>query len=378
MKESILQKFIRLFRDIDKEILPNANVLERIYIVFDFLWEKIKYNIELIDYVQYRFYFKRRIERDQFITHGKLLKIIKICNDPKSRIFFDQKPLFNQEFKDYLGRDWLDTKVCSKEEFYSFCKRNSTLFCKSPDGMFGKGIDIIHLANVSDLDRFYDTCKKNKILLEEVLEQDCELAAFNNTAVNTIRVVTLICADDSVRIMAAVLRLSRKGKFADNFHHDGIASLIDVETGIVNTTGVDRKWNRYTIHPDSRKPIVGFQIPRWFEVVDMVKKAARVHPEVRYVGWDVTIKSSGEIVLIEGNPGADPQPLGTGSGILRDDPSLRSERLGGADDIARTGNGDVQKCGCACGGCIHRDRAGHQKRRHDGKLYHRRCRLSSQ
>ena len=59
MKESILQKFIRLFRDIDKEILPNANVLERIYIVFDFLWEKIKYNIELIDYVQYRFYFKR-------------------------------------------------------------------------------------------------------------------------------------------------------------------------------------------------------------------------------------------------------------------------------------------------------------------------------
>ena len=79
MKESILQKFIRLFRDIDKEILPNANVLERIYIVFDFLWEKIKYNIELIDYVQYRFYFKRRIERDQFITHGKLLKIIKIC-----------------------------------------------------------------------------------------------------------------------------------------------------------------------------------------------------------------------------------------------------------------------------------------------------------
>ena len=40
--------------------------------------------------------------------------------------------------------------------------------------------------------------------LEEVLEQDCELAAFNNTAVNTIRVVTLICADDSVRIMQTI------------------------------------------------------------------------------------------------------------------------------------------------------------------------------
>lgn len=42
MKESILQKFIRLFRDIDKEILPNANVLERIYIVFEFFVGKNK------------------------------------------------------------------------------------------------------------------------------------------------------------------------------------------------------------------------------------------------------------------------------------------------------------------------------------------------
>ena len=180
------------------------------------------------------------------------------------------------------------------------------LFCKSPDGMFGKGINLVHLADVSNLDIFYDTCKKDKLLLEEVLEQNDELAAFNNSAVNTVRVVTLICADESVRIMAAVLRLSRKGKFADNFHHDGIASLIDVETGIVNTVGVDRKWNRYTVHPDSRKTIVGFQIPKWTEIMGTVKKAAKVHPEVRYIGWDVTVKNSGEIVLIEGNPGADP------------------------------------------------------------------------
>ena len=36
------------------------------------------------------------------------------------------------------------------------------------------------------------------------------------------------------------------------------------------------------------------------------ENAAWVHPEVRYVGWDVTIKGNGEIVLIEGNSGADP------------------------------------------------------------------------
>lgn len=44
MKESILQKFIRLYRDIDSEVLPNANILERVRIVFDFLWEKVRYD----------------------------------------------------------------------------------------------------------------------------------------------------------------------------------------------------------------------------------------------------------------------------------------------------------------------------------------------
>lgn len=306
MKESFLQKIRRLSLDINEKILPGASFFERIRIMCDFLWEKIWYDVELIDYVQYRFYYKKRIERNRFVTHGRLLRIMKICNNPNSRIFFDQKPLFNQEFKDYLGRDWLDAKDCSKDMFSSFCKRNSVLFCKSPNGMFGKGIDLVRMEDVGDLDFFYNRCKKNKLLLEEVLEQDGELAAFNSSAVNTIRVVTLICADNSVRIMAAVLRLSRKGKFADNFHHGGIAALIDIETGLVNTVGVDRKWNRYTVHPDSRKSIVGFQIPKWSEILDTVKKAAWVHPEVRYVGWDVTIKSNGEIVLIEGNPGADP------------------------------------------------------------------------
>ena len=33
--------------------------------------------------------------------------------------------------------------------------------------------------------------------------------------------------------------------------------------------------------------------------------AAERQPDLRYVGWDLTICSDGRIVLIEGNPGAD-------------------------------------------------------------------------
>lgn len=306
MQESIQEKFKRLFRDIYINIDPNASTWKRLKITVDFLWEKFRYDIELIDYIQYQFYYKKREERDKFITHGKLVEIIKICNDPRSRKYFDQKPLFNEHFQKYTGRNWIDTTKCSKDEVKDFLKNHDKIFAKCPDGMFGKGIEIIDTDSILDFDTFYKKALKQKLLLEEVLTQHKELAEFNQSSVNSFRVVTLVCADNTVKVMAGVLRLGRKGKFADNFHHHGIASLIDVETGIVCTVGVDREWNRFVIHPDSGKPIVGFKVPEWNSIVDTVKQAAMVHPEVRYVGWDVTIKADGTIVLIEGNPGADP------------------------------------------------------------------------
>ncbi|MFN6429965.1 hypothetical protein EUCA11A_29070 [Eubacterium callanderi] len=305
-KESLKQKFKRFLNDISNNIDLNATWWKKLKIFLDFLWERYRYNTELIDYIQYRFYYKKRQEREQFITHGKLVKIIKICNDPEERNIFDQKPLFNKYFKSYLGRQWIDMSNTNKEKAKEFVFSQKNLFAKCPNGMFGKGIELIKTCEIEDYDEFYKKGLEKKLLFEEVLTQHPELAAFNNTSINSLRIVTLVCADDSVKIMAAVLRLGRKGKIADNFHHYGIAALIDIDTGIVYTVGVDREWKRYVKHPDSGKAIVGFTIPNWYEIIKVVEQAAKVVPEVRYVGWDVTIKNDGSIVLIEGNPGADP------------------------------------------------------------------------
>lgn len=305
-KESLAAKYRRFDKAVQENISKDISAVEKMHLFLDFIIEYKFHGAYLLDYMQYKFYDKKKNERRKFIVHGKLIEIMRVCNDPESRKLFDQKPLFNREFKEYLGRAWVDSSNCTKQEFESFLEQNEKIFCKVPDGMFGKGIEVLNSADIKNVDEFYDTCKKNKTLLEEVLVQSDELAAFNDTAVNSMRMVTLVCADGSVKIMAAVLRLGRKGKFADNFHHEGIASLIDIETGIVYTTGVDNKWNRYVVHPDSGKPIVGFQIPYWNKITETVIQAAKVHPEVRYVGWDVAIKKDGQIVLIEGNPGADP------------------------------------------------------------------------
>lgn len=304
MSNSNKSRFERLNKFIEKEIDPNPSLFLKLKVFLDVLWERIRYNNELIDYDQYRFYYKKRAERNKFVTHGKLLEIIKVCNNPNSRKIFDDKRLFNNAFKSFLGRDYLEAKESSYDEIMAFFNKHDRVFSKNPTGMFGKGVSVV--ANDEINTEVINQMISDGYLLEEVVTQHAELAKFNPTSVNSLRVVTLVKADDSIEIKCIVLRFGRKGNVADNFHFDGIAALVDVETGIVKTQGVDRYWNRYTIHPDSKESIVGFQIPEFNRIKETCLLAAKVHPEVRYVGWDVTVGSDNQIIIIEGNPGADP------------------------------------------------------------------------
>ncbi len=304
--ETFRQKFKRLFKDIEENIKPNASIFLKFKIAFDFITEKIFHNIELIDYIQYGFFYKKKVERRNFMTHGELVRTIHACNNQEMKIRFDQKPLFNEDFSEFLGRDWLDTSKATNEEIIEFLQNHEQVFGKKPDGMFGKGIKIFKAKEIKIDEQLVSQIRADELLLEDTLTQHTELAAFNASSVNSMRVVTLKTKNEGTKVMAAVLRLGRTGKFADNFHHNGIAALIDVQTGIVYTVGVDREWNRYILHPDSGKQIVGFSIPKWEIIIKIVKEAAEIHPDVRYIGWDVTIKEDGTVVLIEGNPGADP------------------------------------------------------------------------
>lgn len=303
MNESISAKFKRFYNTLDEFIEEDLAFLNKAYITIDFLIEKIFHDIELIDYIQYRFYYKRKVERRKFATHGELIRVIKACNNPEHKKIFDDKLLFNKSFNNYLGRAWISGKNKDKEEIKEFVNKHRKVFMKDPKGMFGKGIKI--LTNKDLTDELLDYIISSETLLEEQITQYEELSKFNESSVNSLRVVTLHTINDGIKVMAGVLRVGRKGKFADNFHHNGIASLIDINTGLVYTTGVDRNFERYVKHPDSDKEIVGYKVPKWDDIKCVVKKAASVYPDIRYVGWDVTIKDNGEIVLIEGNPGGD-------------------------------------------------------------------------
>ena len=99
--------------------------------------------------------------------------------------------------------------------------------------------------------------------------------------------------------MWPVLRMGRSGCLVDNAGQGGIFAAIDVKTG-VTFAAADESRNRYFIHPDSHKELIGFVVPRWEEACALAKSLSYRLPEAGFVGWDLALTDDGW-VMVEGN-----------------------------------------------------------------------------
>lgn len=295
-KYNLLQKYF---------IEEDAGLLKKTYIIFDFIWCVLRYGCGINDYFQYKFFYKKSFDRKKFIVARKWKKIVITCNGKLKVEEFDDKSIFYQNYSEFLGRDWIDLSKAEYEEFREFVVKYPVSMYKIKDGSGGNGIGILDYNAISDLEQKYLELRAMNVILEELIIQNHEMSDFNPSSVNTLRVVT-INTGKTIEIMNAVFRCGNGKGCTDNFHHLGLAALIDIDTGIVYTQAIDKKNNRYIFHPRSNKQIVGFKIPYWKNVLETVKRAADVNKNIRYVGWDIAIKNDGTICIIEGNSASDP------------------------------------------------------------------------
>ena len=295
-KYNLLQKYF-----IDEDV----GLLIKTYIIFDFIWCVLRYGCGINDYFQYKFFYKKSFDRKKFIVARKWKKIVIACNGKLKVEEFDDKSIFYQNYSEFLGRDWIDLSKAEYEEFREFVVKYPVSMYKIKDGSGGNGIGILDYNAISDLEQKYLELRAMNVILEELIIQNHEMSDFNPSSVNTLRVVT-INTGKTIEIMNAVFRCGNGKGCTDNFHHLGLAALIDIDTGIVYTQAIDKKNNRYIFHPSSNKQIVGFKIPYWENVLETVKRAADVNKNIRYVGWDIAIKNNGTICIIEGNSASDP------------------------------------------------------------------------
>ena len=277
----------------------------KVFIFFDIIRCSILYGS---GYVDYKIFFFEDVEdrlKKTYVTRSINNEYFKLFNNREYYKYFNQKDMFLEKFSAFVNRDFLNISKHSYEEYLAFVDKHKTFVVKPIDQSGGFGVEKIRTDENSDLKALYDRFMQNKqYLLEEVVEQVDYMNELYPKAVNTIRLVT-VRYKGQTHIVCSVVRIGNKGNEVDNFHSDGMFSTIN-EKGVIDKPAMDRSTNLYSVHPYTNTPIEGFVIKDYDKLVEFVKKAAEVVPEVGYVGWDVAISKNGP-TLIEGNhlPGYD-------------------------------------------------------------------------
>lgn len=270
----------------------------------DFMFTKIFCpGLDGMDYFIYRFYELKLSERRKFITEGGLGKMVRRFNGrPGSEAWkqVEDKSVFNSLFPDLIGRKWIRSDA-AHDELAAFCFSAKKVIAKPVGGAQGRDIFIAEINDGADAERLAGRLTGGEYLIEELIKQHADMEKLHPGSVNTLRIYTV--SDKSIRdinITGAVLRIGRGESHTDNWHAGGMAAEIDIQRGVVCSSAVDGKGERYSVHPDTGVGIMDFKIPMWEESIDMVKEAHKRLNTLRYVAWDVAVCEDG-VCLIEGN-----------------------------------------------------------------------------
>jgi hypothetical protein len=266
------------------------------------------YGIYYEEYIAYDFYNKTKDYKKSFISQADRFKYYNKLNKRKNLNIFNDKYLTYKTFKQYYHREIIKIeKPEDYQKFYEFVKKNPKFVVKPYNSSCGEGVTIYNTVGYdeSNVKSLFDKIILSGIsVCEQFIIQRNEIASFNKTSVNTLRVTTVLTGKDlnnyQVHIFSAVLRLGKSGSIVDNFSAGGIVVQINPLNGKLNKYGRDESGNTYKEHPESKVLFEDFVIPEWDKAQELVKQLALKVPSNRYTGWDLALTDSGW-VMVEGN-----------------------------------------------------------------------------
>lgn len=263
-----------------------------------------KHQVTYDEYMySYEFWRLNEEQRDEFISTTEMQAIYRKLGNEEVRDVFHDKVVFLQKFHSFIHREWALVRKMSLEEFKAMVERHDCI-AKPVDGTRGEGISKICANEVTNWEALYAKCVENDILLEECVQACDEISAFHPSSLNTIRVVT-ISGQGKCVVFGALFRMGAHGSVIDNTHAGGVYAPINVETGTIDVEAIDSENHHYANHPDTGKPIKGFKIPYWSQIIETCQKATQIIPNIHFAGWDLCITKDRQIEIIEGNHAPD-------------------------------------------------------------------------
>lgn len=294
---------IKLFNYYIKSYLPKQSKVTNLIMFFDYFSTLVRYGAVVADYFEYQFWKKKNVERAEYVTMFFSRKIQKIFNKGDKTIFID-KVKFNKvyaEFRTIKSMD-LSTDEFSVKDFIEFVKScNRKILIKPLMGASGRGIYKADVSTDEKAIALFEMIKKEgkDYLAEEIFQQTGSLHKVNPTCLNTVRIFTLNDGKN-VYLMCAAARIGGGKGIVDNIHSGGMVCELEKETGVIIGPGYNLHGDRFVHHPVSGMLIPGIVVPQWPRVLEIVKKAATVTPNIGHSAWDVAVSET-DITLIEAN-----------------------------------------------------------------------------
>ena len=254
------------------------------------------------DYFRFEFYLRSLENANEYLTKGKYSQVFDSLSTKETIEIMDNKPLFLDVFKDYVGRDWLHvTPETTPADIEKFTGKHKVFIGKRENLNMGRGIQLINSEDFSGAEELLDHLLKYELfLIEERLENHEDLKKFSKVSLNTLRVIT-VKHSGGAKIIGVLFKFGDGDNVADS-PGAGYKCPVDIETGVIyrGVTGSGALRNGFLEkHPDGYD-IIGLTIPFWEELVVMIKDAAMLLEDCYYVPWDVAVTPDGP-QIVEGN-----------------------------------------------------------------------------
>lgn len=276
--------------------IAEENKVKKAKVYFDFFLNAATRGIGYVDYLKGNYINLSNEEKKNYLTKRNYVRLVKYLNKRGYQMIFHDKIVFNRIFKDYIGRDFIDIREVGYKGFKKFVTGKENVFAKKHNSFGGDGVTKVNIAG-EDLKVLFNQLYNNKqYLIEDTLIQNEYLDWINPKAVNNVRLVTLL-KDGEVYVVFKTLRINAGSEEVISCHD--IYMTLDDEGNVLGNV-VDDECNIYKKHPVTGFKFKGAKIPHIDKALELVKSAAKLVPEMRWIGWDVAITEDGA-AIIEGN-----------------------------------------------------------------------------
>ena len=305
MAVSVRKWLLHKFTDINKErldkhisIIAKNSGRSRLYIRLSMAWNFLTQGTGYTDYFRGDFINLTRAEKKTWATARRFYKLNQYLNDERYSVVLEDKLIFNEIFKEYLKRDFINLLKSTPDDLKHFLEGKEVVFAKDATGEGGHGITKLTVAEHPDAEALYKELKsRGQLLVEEAIIQHDDLNQINPHVVNSFRVVT-ISKNGRAKVVSNALRINQDDAEVIGCTNDLYFSLS--EDGRINSNVIDDYANIYETHPLTGVRFSEVRIHGVKEAFEMCEEAAARLPQVRYIGWDVAFSVNGP-VLVEGN-----------------------------------------------------------------------------